>query len=174
MMIDGHQMFMLFFSILYGIMLNSVIGLRAFPLASAFAFRDYVSKNDEDEVWEKGFRSFKRLILSFTLLNILPFIYFAVALQFMGQFSGNLPSANVFDTIFKVVFIGLMSLGVFAFYRFFIGLAILKRNENHVFYTEIEFKDIQNRAVYPSSRHFMLVGFVYLVPWLSMVLKSLI
>lgn len=169
------QMFMLFFSILYGIMLNSVIGLRAFPLASAFAFKDYVNKKSKDDPWEKGYRSFKRVMLSFTLLNILSFIYFAIALQFIGEFIGNLLSANVFHTVVQVVFIGLMSLGVFAFYRFFVGLAILKRNGNHVFYTETEYeKHIQSRWVYPSSRHIILVGFVYLMPWLAMILIALV
>lgn len=175
MMIEPQQMFMLFFSILYGIMLNSVMGLRAFPLASAFAFKDYVNKKNKDDPWEKGCKSFKRVMLAFTLLNILPFVYFAIAFQFIGKFIGNLPSADIFHTVVQVVFIGLMSLGVFAFYRFFVGLATLKRNGNHVFYTETEFKKhIQSRWVYPSSRHIILTGFVYLMPWLAMILISLV
>ena len=174
MIVDGQQMFMLFFSILYGIMLNSVIGLRAFPLASAFAFKDYVCKY-QDNPWKKGYRSFKRLILSFTLLNILPFIYFGIALQFIGKFIGNLPSADIFHTVIQVVIIGLMSMGVFAFYRFFVGLVILKRNDNYVFYTKAEYeKHIQERWIYPRSRYLIFVGFVYLMPWLTMVLISLI
>jgi len=175
-MVETQQMFILFFSILYGIMLNSVIGLRAFPLASAFAFKDYMGQNDQDKpIWEKGYRSFKRFVLSFVLLNILPFIYFAVAFQFIEKIIGNLPSANLFFTIVQVVFIGFLSLGVFAFYRFFIGLAILKHKKNYVFYTEIEYeKHIEKRHVYPSSCHLILVGFVYLIPWLVMILTSLI
>ena len=38
-------MFMLFFSILYGIMLNSVIGLGAFPIAHFLAGEDVISRD---------------------------------------------------------------------------------------------------------------------------------
>ena len=182
----SQQMFMLFFSILYGIMLNSVVGLRAFPLASAFAGKDYVGKNDLNPLgkgenweekwkgsWEDGYRSFKRLILSVIFLNILPFTYFAAVFQFIDDFIGTLPS-DLFCTIGKVLLIGFLSLGGFGFYRFFIGLALLKHKENYVFYTDSELKEIvKKRKLYPISSCYIFVGFVYTLPGLVIVLISL-
>ena len=67
---SSQEMFMLFFSILYGIMLKSLFGLRAFPIASAFAFKDLIKRSIYGKpIWRKGYKSFKRLVLSIILIK---------------------------------------------------------------------------------------------------------
>jgi len=81
-MVQSQDMFMLFFSILYGIMLNSVAGLGAFPFAEALQRKDLVKIDKKNgDTWEKGPITKRRLCLSSVVLNLLPFLYFALCLQ---------------------------------------------------------------------------------------------
>lgn len=168
----SEQMFMLFFSILYGIMLNGAIGLRAFPLASALMCKDMVKKEcHKRPKFEEGWRSLRRVFLSIWLLNVFPFIYFAFAFHFIGYFIGDLPSGNLICTIIQVVSIGILSLGVFAFYRIFLGFIVWKWK---VFYTQCEYDEIVwKRSLYHRSSlpHFVS-GILYLIIPLVVIFLS--
>ena len=169
------QMFMLFFSILYGIMLNSVIGLGAFPIGATFAGKDVKERDSYGyPKWIEGSRSRNRLCLSVVFLNILPFIYFAVAFQFIDLI-GDIPSTHLLNTIGQTLFIGFLSLGVFAFYQFFLGCVTWKPCGHSWFYTSYELDEhIEKRATYPSSRKHILGGVLYLFPLLVLVLLKAI
>lgn len=174
MIADSQQMFMLLFSILYGIMLNSLLGLGAFPIGTAFAGKD-VERIKGALRSVKGTRSRDRLCLSFVLFNFLPFIYFGVGFQLIGDFVGEFPSPDSFHAIAQILFIGLLSLGVFAFYRFFLGLVIWQPKGYSFFYTPYELEEQgKKRAIYPSPRIHILSGFIYLAPWLTVVLARII
>jgi len=168
----SQEMFMLFFSILYGIMLNSLIGLGAFPVAAAFAFKDVENRVCGKPIWRKGYRSFRRLVLSIILLNFFPFIWFAFIFHNIEDFIGNLSLTHLPHTIFQILSIGLLSLSVFAFYRFFLGLIVWQPCGNSLFYTPYELEEhIKDRAIYPSSWRHILAGILYLIiPWLVVAL----
>jgi len=172
MILDSQQMFMLFFSILYGIMLNSLIGRGAFPITSALSFRDMVGRwNDNGEpIWGRGYTSLRRLFLSVAVLNIAPLVYFAIVFQFI-RFIGDISSSCPINTITRILSIGLISLSVFAFYYFFLGLAILQVYGRPAFYTPFQYREqLKNRAFYPSTKNHIVAGFLYLlVPWIITV-----
>jgi hypothetical protein len=162
MMGETHQMFMLFFSILYGIMLNSVIGLGAFPVGEALALRDLVEIRNGEKKWVKGFKSSKRLVLSVVILNLSPLLYFALIYYPIG----DILSSNLYSWT-QIFCLGLLSLSVFGFYRFYLGAITWKSCGNLLFYTEEEArKHTAQRDIDPSPWAHIFAGFGYLVlPW---------
>jgi len=114
------EMFMLFFSILFGIMLNSLIGLGAFPWGHALAGKDLKTRINGKPKYIKGCRSVNRLLLAIFILNILPLLYFALVFQLIDLFLGKCLSDNFWWGMLQIIFIGGLSLGAFAFYRFFL------------------------------------------------------
>ena len=152
-------------------MLNSLIGLGAFPIAAALAREDVETRDDKGQPkWKPGNKCRNRLILSIILVNLVPFIYFALAFHVVGTFFGKLPSTDLTTT--QIFCIGLLSLSVFAFYRFFLGLIVWKPCGSSLFYTPHEFERInERRAIHPSSWRHCLAGFLYLIiPWLVVLL----
>lgn len=168
-MVDGQQMFMLFFSILYGIMLNSVLGLRAFPWGFALAGEDLVWKGNG----QSGPKSRRRLLLSIALINALPFAYFGFAFHFMSelsQFFGKVLSTCLFCTVVKVVFIGFLSLGVFAFLRIYIAMVTWRYRGDYLFYTKYEYdKYIRKRYIHPYLCKHLCAGLIHLIPFLMLL-----
>jgi len=160
---------MVFFSILYGIMLNSLFGLGAFPISHAWARVDVIKRVKGKPLYVEGTKSRQRFWLSLLLLNFAPFVYFGITFQCIGVI-GDIPSTNFLYTILQIVFIGFLSLGVFAFYHFFLGFVTYYRNR---FYTQYDLKRLMNkRAIHPRSRNHILAGFTYLIP-LALLLKAL-
>jgi len=164
---------MLLFSILYGIMLNSLIGLGAFPISHFLAGVDVIKRvKSKDECmpcepkFDKGTKSRNRWFLSIVLFNILPFGYFAYVFQNINLI-GDVTSTNI-------VFIGFLSLGVFAFPQFF--FCVITSNIGNWFYTQYDLERIKNeRAIHPCSLSHLVAGLTYfLIPLLLfLLLKAL-
>lgn len=167
-------------------MLNRVMGLRAFPVASALARKDIIKveedgfmrrhpweKLESKKKWENGKKSLRRLLLSFIFLNGFPLFYFATTLYFLEGLKIEIPSTNFFVFVIQILFIGLLSLGVFTFLRFYTGIITLKRNKDYFFYTKVEFEEyIKKRDIYPNSSYHILFGIFYLIPWLVLTILS--
>ena len=172
-MMETQEMFMLFFSILYGIMLNSLIGRGAFPITSALSCKDMEGRKEKMEKdakgepdWKTRDRSCRRFVLSIFVLNVFPLIYFAVAFQSMG-YIGDVFSTTNFNAIFQILSIGLIALSVFAFYYFFLGAVTWKKNDTPVFYTEYQWKEqYAEKVFYDSVKNHFIAGALYLaLPW---------
>lgn len=156
-------------------MLNSLIGLGAFPLTSALAGEDACGQVLGETKWEKGKKSRNRFFLSLGLLNVAPFVYFALLFQFMGAYI-DLSSTLSIHFILQILFIGFLSLSVFAFYNFFLGLVIWQPCGGSFFYTEYELNEIKkNKTLYNHSWSYIVAGFIYpAIPWVIFVfLKAL-
>ena len=148
-MLDGltpsQQMFMLFFSILYGIMLNALIGLGAFPIANAFAREDIIGRDWSGEyVYSKTKTSRWRFLLSLVLLNVAPFIYFAFVFGFLS-------SVEAVPSILQILSLALLSLSVFAFFQFFLACVTCRRIRKHI-YTPFHFRRVINEKGFQCHR----------------------
>jgi len=170
-LVQSQEMFMLFFSILYGMMLNSVAGLGAFPFTEALIGKDVVDEGiKKTGIWVKGSKTRRRLILAIVILNLLPFSYFAVCFQNM-RFIGKEISDTPLTSFLQIIFIGFLSLGTYAFYRFFLGFALLNPYGDPVFYTPYEKeKLLEKRNMFPSLTMGIVSGIVYLVPSIFILL----
>jgi len=149
-------MFMLFFSILYGIMLNALIGLGAFPIANAFAREDIIGRDWWGEyVYSKTKTSVKRFLLSLGLLNGAPFFYFALVFQFLF-------SVKTVPTVLQTFSLALLSLSVFAFFQFFLACVTCRRIRNHI-YTPFHFRRVINeKGFHPNPWYHLFAGIAYL------------
>jgi len=165
-------MFMLFYSILYGIMLNSLIGLGAFPLARALAGKDLMNV---EEPLVKGSRSRRRCFLSFFLFDIFPFVYFALGYQFPGQYMKSFPSDNPVLATLQIVSIGTLSLGVFSFYRLFLAAMVWKPCGSSLIYTVPELENHKRkRGLHEKASLHAFAALGYLaVPWLIVIVTVL-
>ena len=80
-LVQKQDIFLLFYSILYGIMLNSMMGFAPFPWLTATSLIDNVAKGMHDHFYVfTGFKrnkALRRLILSFSILNLTPILCFA-------------------------------------------------------------------------------------------------
>ncbi len=174
-MVSSEEMFMLFFSILFGIVLSSLVGRGPFPISSAFALKDLKigkkkkgTKDVHETEWVKGYRSLRRLTLAVILLNLLPILYFALTFTQLGSLIGE----NV-STAFQIISIGFMGLSVFGFYYFFLGFSMLRYNGELLFYTDFEHGELikERRTIYPESWSHFLSGTLYFaIPWLTVFL----
>ena len=102
---DNKVVFMLFYAIAWGIVANVQGRWKAFhwPLV------------------HKVKHARRRVILSLISLNLLPFFFFAYVLLFLGQYNRGVPGVPLHAVIELVVQAMLPSLGVFGFYRIWLG-----------------------------------------------------
>ena len=166
MCVTTHEMFMLFFSILYGIMLNAAIGLEAFPVARALASLFKKNKSDEDR------KSLVRLITAVLIFNISPFVYFAVIFHYLK--SALIPSINLCVTISQILIIGLLSMSVFGFYRLYHCIILIRwRCDKSLLYTKRELMKLKKKRGLCMNAKAHLVGFIlYFVLPISLGLMS--
>lgn len=153
-------------------MLDSLIGRGPFPITSALALKDMENEVWGEPKWAKGYKSLKRFGLSLALLNIVPLVYFARIFQLIDGFIGH-----TINTIAQILSIGLLSLGVFAFYYFFLGLSMLKSKRTPLFYTPYEFNKLimKRETIYPRAWTHILAGILYLtLPWLMILFFEVI
>jgi len=165
----AQELFLVLFSILYGVMLQSLTGLQPFPLARTF--RGYIESNGKPktqfEHCGKKSNSWliwmwrKRVGLSFLLLTIFPAIYFWAMFELLGN--------PLLDSLHTLVLVGLAfwsALGVFGFYRFYRAIAVK--------YLERLFCDVaqnlEKREVSFDSKAHFIWGMFYLLPLVIMLL----
>jgi hypothetical protein len=129
---DTQTIFMLFFAIFWGGVFNVQAGWKAFqwPLVH-FSCRPKKPKKGETDpqteerenhnakavVWE---RVRNRVLLSFGMLNVLPLIFFGVAL---GALANQTAASSTCVTILKLTGYGVVpAFAAFGFYRIWLGL----------------------------------------------------
>jgi len=137
----AQELFLVLFSILYGIMLQSIGGLQPFPLAKTL--RGYIQQNGETKIYfgscggiktDKWLKCMwrKRIAWSIFILNILPIAYLwsILGLGLLDKITfchGFVPFwENLFLSIFQLFEIGVIfwsALGVFGFYRIYHAIA---------------------------------------------------
>ena len=123
---NAQELFLVLFSILYGVMLQSLSALAPFPLGRIFRgykTRDGQVKEDFKLCGGKSNNQLtrmwrKRVLLSFVTLNILPMLYFLGILSLLDRISVSFSYSSLLDS----VFIFWSALGVFGFYRLFHAL----------------------------------------------------
>ncbi len=123
------HLYLISFSVFYGVMLSLCRGLHAFDSSSAF----------------KGERkAFARILVSISLINVIPFSYFAITFIY---FVMPLP-LNIFSVF---VVLGL-SLSVFGFYKILYGVLVgFKRR----LYNELNEDNVKGYYPYDSDRKIM-------------------
>jgi len=108
----GQEIFLVVFSILYGVMLQS-LPKGLFPLASSFrgrTLRSGIVKIRYQNIW------LKRSLLSIFIFNFIPAVYLFMML-FVLQIVPFPP--NLLKQFIYIVFVFWFSLGAFGFYRIF-------------------------------------------------------
>lgn len=113
------EVFLVTYSILYGIMLNSCIGLNLFP------FGKLCVKNKK---YSNSIIA-KRFSLSILFINIIPIVVFAFFLVFLLNLESNMQSFTLLPPliqVLKIIGVFLSSLCVFIFYRFYMVLIIYR------------------------------------------------
>jgi len=108
------EVFLVTYSILYGIMLNSCIGLNLFP------FGKLCMKNKK---YSNSIIA-KRFSFSLIIINVAPIVFFAFFLVFLINFESNIQFDFLPPLIqsLKIIGVFLSSLCVFIFYRFYMIL----------------------------------------------------
>lgn len=97
---DLQQIFTVTYSILYGIMLNSCGGLVLFPFGLLFKAHARLKKVAI------------RILFSFIIIDLLPFVYFALVYGLLGSINNDINLEIIVGTF-------LLSLFAFGFYRVF-------------------------------------------------------
>ena len=171
---SSQEIFLVLFSILYGIMLNSAIGLGAFHFARAFAGQDVKKKKRDAQGQiisieeEKGSKSRVRLIFGLILLNIFPFLYFGKIFKLVCLIEG-------IHIVAQSLIIGFLSLGVFAFYRLFLFLIVWRPCGESLIYTKCERHRIMNeRSIYEKAKYQIFTMFLYLIPSILLALYAFV
>ncbi len=111
-----HELYIITFSIFYGVMLHTLKGIRAFDTSSAFT---------------GNAKPLRRFVLSIVFLNFLPFIHFSMILLYLLQ--------NLELSIYSILVVFGLSIGIFGFDKIF--HAILSRYRNSL-YTTSELESI--------------------------------
>jgi len=119
------EIFLVTYSILYGIMLNACMGQNLFPFGQ-------ICRNEKAK-W--------RLLLSILLINIFPFLIFAWFFIFLGRFCSQ--------SFYGVIGIFFISMVVFIPYR--ITQAIIVRNPTK-YYQRCEIRRIFNKVPLDNQR----------------------
>ena len=125
----AQQLFTIFFAVLYGAMLTSIGGLRAFPWG-------FPSEKNEKS------RLFWRLSVAIICFNLLPFFIFAGGYSVLGK----VVSSTIF--YWHVLFIAVASLSVYGPYRLYHLLMVSLGKTNIGLYSKEEYKlVIGNRTI---------------------------
>lgn len=172
-------MFMLLFSILYGIMLNAAIGLRAFAYGYAFAGEAVkkCEKKKQSEIEKPSSVTRFRVFAALFLYNILPFIYFALILSQIECIVGEISLPNYGHTVFQILCIGFFSLAVLAFHRLFIGLIVWAPCGRCRIYTPDERDRIMyERCIHRTAEYQFVTAFILLfgLPWFFVGLLKIV
>jgi len=168
----AQEIFLLFYSILYGIMLNSMLGFSPFPLEAAIASLDHIfeKKNVYHHYAPTSFgknKAIRMLGLSFILINLLPFLNFACSFLKIGQINSGCGKLDI-------VLIALVSLTVFGFQRLWLFCAMCRFKGKPVFYTRYDYRKllIIKKGLVPKQIPHLLAAFFYflfllLVPFVN-------
>ena len=130
---------MLFFSILYGIMLNAAIGLQAFPVARALHSLFKRNKSHED------LKYLVRLITAVLIFNVSPFIYFAAIFHHLRLQLICPINEDFWATVSHILIIGLLSIGVFGFYRLYHCIMLIRWRSGPLLYSKRELMDMKKK-----------------------------
>jgi len=107
----GQQIFSVFYAVLYGAMLSSVVGLRAFQWDSLICRSLMVCR--ENKQYHLQYRLWWRLVFSFLCLNLVPLMIFTAGFEILASFNKNQIS------FWQTFAIAMACLSVFAPYRFY-------------------------------------------------------
>lgn len=132
---NAQQLFLVLFSILYGIMLQSISGLQPFPLGRTFnGFRSRPdATNEEKEEYENSVRRCnkteeelirmwqKRVVLSIVFLNFFPIAHLSIILVLLRKVAIH-PELPWFEPLL-IPLVFWSALSVFGFYRIYHAIA---------------------------------------------------
>jgi len=170
----AQEVFLVLFSILYGVMLQSISERQAFPLGRTlrgYTKRDGMIETEfektgqcgqKSNAWLKGMWR-KRIGLSIIFLNIFPIVYLWFVLGSLGkvEIHAELSSSD----FIQIAIIFWSALGVFGFYRVYHAIAV--KYWQSLFCDIIE-ERFENRGVSFDARAHSLWGILfYLSPGLS-------
>ena len=133
------EVFLVSFSILYGIMLQTFFGVNAFPWGR-------IRKNTEETTGLKNDKIVlirRKLVFSIILLNIIPFIYAVVILYILSAFSYKFWNYECYILIFQTFIAGL---AVFGFQRWYGALAIFRKEYFPKIYDNLK-KQLKNDII---------------------------
>jgi hypothetical protein len=154
-MIEAQEVFFVLFSIMYGVMLQSLSGLSPFPLGRTL--KGHVHRWGRVER-RKDWNG--RVIFSIFLLNVLPFAYLCIVLFLLN---GKWICWNMLTP--AVTLVGLIfwaSLGVFGFYRFYHAAAVSKKLRDRFFSDIME--ALEKRGVSFDATAHLIWGCIYVLP----------
>ncbi len=179
----AQEIFLVLFSILYGVMLQSLIGLQAFPLGrlrrglvnrqgrlELFGenLEEYRKTYEKKMIRKKKGKTFdkwlvsiwrKRFALSLGLLNFLPLVYAWGILNLLNKIS--ISSQFLFyPDFFNFILVFGSALGVFGFYRLY--HAFITCNWKSLF-SDIT-KQLEERGTSFDALVNVICGFVYYLP----------
>jgi len=119
----SQEIFLLFFSILFGVML-STLPPGSFPTDTFFSKLEWKEKGEKEGGWVNTGKfwnkSKKRFFLSFAIVNILPIIYFALYLMLLRDVQFELTIG--LSSIAWLVFIPLLASTPLGFYRIYAAI----------------------------------------------------
>ncbi len=128
MFTDAQEIFLVLFSILFGVMLQSLpVGLWPLDRLRGYKYPEWIDPYTgvlEGGGWARDGRGhvvgYKwRILTSFVMFNILPIVYFYKMLNLL-----NNPSIR-YNNLVDVVFLFWAALGVFGFYRLYYVLILI-------------------------------------------------
>lgn len=169
------ELFTLLFSIMFGVMLQSLSGLMPFPLGRIFGgyveqegvnnqkeinaqnrMRNEYNKRIEtpsEEIWM--IHVWKcRFFLSFILLNFIPILYYATIISIFNLIKFNTNSFIDYAGIF------FLSLNIFTFYRAYIILTIWRKTKYIFCDLDLE----ERRISHNISSHLKSIFIFYILP----------
>lgn len=157
----GQEIFLVVFSILYGVLLQSLPG-GLFPLASSFRGKTYrwggVSTRHQ-KIW------FRRSLLSIFIFNLMPAVYLFKILFVLQTVS--FPTSFLQQLVYILV-VFWFSLGVFGFYRIYYIIVILCRS----LFIDMEVEFNKRGLSYDVWSHLYWVLF-YLLPGFACFIRAL-
>jgi len=157
----AQELFLVLFSILYGVMLQSLSGLQPFPLAKTLrGYRGYKRRDKPFETEHRGMWR-RRVAWSFFLLNFFPIVYFWGILNLLTE----IPISSRFQLLPDFVYIILVflsALSVFGFYRIYHALFTWKLRS---LFCDLDFEELEEDRLisFDAWAHFIW-GCVYLLP----------
>ena len=106
----AQEIFSFFFAIFYGIMIETTGWLHPFSTHEAL---------------KQGIKSkaSKRFIVSISLLNLIPLLYFVIVLNHLSFVAIQFPVDNLVGYL-KILSVVLLTLSIFGFYRIYVGLMV--------------------------------------------------
>lgn len=177
----AQQLFLVLFSILYGVILQSTREWQPFPLSKTL--RGYLNRHGETEIYFKdcgGIKSDKwltcmwrkRAFWSIFILNFLPMMYFWLVLSLLDRIMfchGFVPFwKDITLSMFQLFEIGVIfwcALGVFGFYRFYHMLVVIRWRD--LFCDVVEEISKERKSSFDWQANFLWAICFYLCPGLS-------